>query len=75
MKIDLNILKSKMKSTMTSASGPLVIQAFLPLRTHLSPFFVAVVCKEITSEPASGSLIAIAPIYSPLQSLGRNFFF
>src|SRR6516225_9812003 len=38
---------------------------FRPLTRHVSPSRTAVVRIAATSEPASGSVIAIAPIFSP----------
>ena len=43
---------------MMSASGPLVIQIFLPSMTYSSPSSVAVVAIAVASEPADGSEIA-----------------
>ena len=40
------------------ATPALVIHILLPLSTHLSPFFTAVVFSPCTSEPAPGSVTA-----------------
>src|SRR6185312_13255609 len=61
----------RMYTSSTSASGPLVIHILLPLATHMSPFFSALqVIEPTTSEPAPGSLIASAPMYSPEHIFG-----
>jgi len=77
--LSIDDLKSKDNSnseyTKVSASGPFVIHILFPFKIHLFPSFFAVVFIETTSEPAPGSLIARAPICSPLQSFGRYFFF
>ncbi len=55
----------------TSQMGPLVMNVFVPLRTHPSPSRRPFVRMLAVSEPASGSVMPKAPIYSPLVSLGR----
>jgi len=62
-------------TTNTSASGPLVIHIFDPLRIYLSPFFSALHLIEVTSDPAPGYDIAKAPICYPEHNLGRYFIF
>jgi hypothetical protein len=57
--------------TNTSASGALVISALRPLSTKLSPSRRAVVFMPSTSVPLEGSVMPIAPIHSPLSTLGR----
>ena len=44
---------------------PLVMNIFVPVMRHTSPSRTARVRIAATSEPASGSVIAIAPIFSP----------
>src|ERR1041385_5166361 len=61
-------------STMYFATGPDVIQLFLPLMTQ-SPaaFFAARVCMFDASEPDCGSVSAYAPIASP-SATARTYF-
>ncbi len=54
---------------------PLEIQVFVPLRSHASPWRLAVVVIACTSEPASGSESAKAAIASPFAALGRYCYF
>ncbi|MNE96851.1 hypothetical protein D3C80_1951100 [compost metagenome] len=49
----------------------MVIQVLLPLSTYLSPRLSARSFIDTTSEPAFGSLMAKAPMCSPLISFGR----
>ncbi len=51
---------------MKSARAPLVMKIFDPLITYSSPSRIAVVRIPATSEPAPGSVIPSAPIFSPL---------
>ena len=53
-------------STMKSARAPLVMNIFEPLITYSSPSRIALVRMPATSEPAPGSVIPSAPIFSPL---------
>jgi hypothetical protein len=55
----------------TSATGPLVQNAFLPLMTKSSPSALAIVSIAVASEPALGSEIACAPMISPSISRRR----
>ncbi|MOA40869.1 hypothetical protein D3C78_1627790 [compost metagenome] len=52
-----------------------MIQVLLPLRTKWSPRSSARSFIDTTSEPAFGSLMARAPMCSPLISLGRYLAF
>ena len=61
------------KTTVTSAIGPLVMNILAPFRMYVSPFLTAVVWIEAASEPALGSVRPMAPIHSPVASLGRYF--
>ena len=58
-------------TTMTSARGPLVMNIFVPLRTYESPLLSALVVIDRASEPAPGSVMAMAPIVFPAIRLGR----
>ncbi len=61
-------------STMYLATGPEVIQLFLPLMTQSPPaFFEARVCIAEASEPDCGSVSAYAPIASP-EAIARTYF-
>ena len=60
------------KTTKTSATGPPVIQIFRPLRTQQSPSRVARVVMLKMSEPAAGSLAALAPKRLPSQRPGSQ---
>ena len=51
---------------------PLVMKVFEPLSTQPSPSRTAVVWMPCRSEPAAGSLIAIAVISSPEQKPGNQ---
>ena len=51
---------------MKSARAPLVMKIFEPLITYSSPSRRAVVRIPATSEPAPGSVIPSAAIFSPL---------
>ena len=51
---------------------PLVMNVFEPLSTQSSPSRTAVVLMPCRSEPAAGSLIAIAVISSPEQNPGNQ---
>ena len=53
------------KSTIASATGPLVIQFLVPLMTYVSPLRVAVVRCSAASEPACGSVRPKQPSFSP----------
>ena len=55
-------------STQTSATGPFVIQFFVPLMTQPSPTARRVVFCAAASLPASGSLSAKQPSSLPLAS-------
>ena len=57
-----------------SAFQPLVMKVFEPLTTYLSPLRIALVFTDCRSEPVPGSVIAIAPISSPVAIFGRYFF-
>ena len=52
-------------SVRKSARAPLVMNILRPLTIHVSPSRTARVVMSATSEPASGSVIAMAPIFSP----------
>ena len=54
-----------------SAIGPAVIQVLRPFRTQPSPWRSARVCHAEDSEPASGSLAALAPSSRPSHRPGR----
>ena len=56
----------------TSATGALVIRVLAPLIRNPSPSAVARVVSEKTSEPDSGSVMAIAAIQVPSHSLESN---
>ena len=60
------------KSTMASASGPLVIQFFEPLMTYSSPLRTATVFCAAASLPASGSVRPKQPSFSPRAKGARN---
>ena len=53
--------------TRKSARTPLVMKVLLPLTTQPPSVFFAVVLIDATSEPAPGSVIPRAPIFSPLM--------
>ena len=53
------------KRTIASATGPLVIQFFVPLMTYLSPLRTAVVRCSAASLPACGSVSPKQPSFSP----------
>ncbi len=55
-----------------SAWRPLVMKVFEPLITHSSPSRVARVRRPATSEPASGSVTAMAATISPATA-GRRY--
>ncbi len=57
---------------MKCARVPLVMNIFRPFSTQVSPSRTARVVIPATSEPASGSVSAIAPIFSPLIA-GRRY--
>ena len=60
------LLRSVMvKSTMASATGPLVIQFLVPSMTYLSPRRTAVVRCSAASLPACGSVRPKQPSFSP----------
>ena len=54
------------------ACAPLVMKVLEPLMTHSSPSRLAVVFRPWRSEPASGSVMPIAVIISPLQNFGSQ---
>ena len=54
---------------------PLVMKVFAPLMTQSSPSRTAFVVMFCRSEPAFGSVMAIAPIMSPEVSPVRYFCF
>ena len=51
---------------------PFVIHCFVPVIVQPSPSGSAAVRSEAASEPASGSVSANAPIFSPRASGGTN---
>jgi hypothetical protein len=55
-----------------SALMPLVMNVFDPLSTHSSPSRRAVVVRPCRSEPAPGSVMAIAVMISPLTRPGSQ---
>mmetsp|Transcript_16341 Transcript_16341/g.51933 ORF Transcript_16341/g.51933 Transcript_16341/m.51933 type:complete len:268 (+) Transcript_16341:519-1322(+) len=57
------------------ATPPLVIHILLPLITHLSPFFSALVDRPATSEPAPGSVTQYAACSGSSVMRPRYFFF
>ena len=59
------------KQTTRSAIAPLVIQVFCPFKIQPSRRRSARVCMLKISEPASGSLAALAPRILPLQRPGK----
>ena len=59
-------------TTIRSASDPLEMKVLAPLMTYSSPSRSAVVLMLFRSEPAPGSVIAIAVIISPLASFGSQ---
>ena len=56
----------------TSATEPLVIHIFVPVRTQSSPSRTAVVRIDPGSEPASGSVRPKQPISSPAAMPGSH---
>ncbi len=64
---------SVLATTITrSACTPFVMNVFDPLMTYSSPSLIAFVRMPCRSEPAPGSVMAIAPTYSPDASLGSQ---
>ncbi len=55
-------------TTMTSALAPCVMNVLVPFSTQLSPSRVATVRVPAASLPASGSVSAHAPSFSPFAS-------
>ncbi|MNP76692.1 hypothetical protein D3C76_1739830 [compost metagenome] len=69
-------LGSVLATTITrSARKPLVMNVFEPLITYSSPSSTAVVFTPCRSEPAPGSVMAIALTISPETSFGRYLCF
>ena len=66
-----NVRSVDAKTTKRSASGALVTNVFVPLRTYRPPRSVAVVLRLKASEPESGSDIACPATIDPSQSPGR----
>ena len=58
-------------TTKTSPTVPWVMNILLPLSSHFSPCFTAVVFMPAESEPLPGSVSAHAPSHSPVASFGR----
>ena len=58
----------------TSATWALEIQVLEPFSSQWSPLSSAVDFMAMTSEPASGSVMAKPPTYSALTSLDMYFF-
>ncbi len=71
------LLRSRVaQTTIRSARSPEVTKIFSPLSTYSSPLRSAVVRIEAESEPASGSVIAIAahlpPYFSSCSSVATE---
>ncbi len=60
------------KSTIASATGPLVIQFLVPLMTYFSPCLTASVRCSAASLPAFGSVRPKQPSFSPRANGARN---
>src|ERR1035437_3116141 len=59
-------------TTTRSQLRPLLMKVLLPLITYSSPCLTALVRIAFRSEPAPGSLMAIARMHSPLAHLGSQ---
>ncbi|MNN82033.1 hypothetical protein D3C81_1989200 [compost metagenome] len=51
------------------------MKVLAPLMTYLLPFFTARVRTDLRSEPAPGSVMAIAQMHSPVPIFGSHFSF
>ncbi|MCY1382557.1 hypothetical protein D9M69_705910 [compost metagenome] len=75
MSLALPLLPVLQTTRARSQVEPLVMKVLEPLMTYSSPSSTAVVFTPCRSEPAPGSVMAMAVTISPLTSFGRYLSF